>query len=113
MNEHNFHASVAPDTTAQSASGVTTPDILAEEKEQQQDYQGIEDDGKSAQAEDPNDVKEEYPSGLMLVPILIAILCAVFLTALDMTIIGTAIPKITDEFEGLNMVSWVSQTPSH
>jgi hypothetical protein len=113
MNKHNFHTSVAPDTTAQSASGVTTPDILAEKKEQQQDYQGIEDDGKSAQAEDSNDVKEEYPSGLMLVPILIAILCAVFLTALDMTIIGTAIPKITDEFEGLNMVSWVSQTLSH
>lgn len=45
---------------------------------------------------------------MRLVPILIAVLCAVFLTALDMTIIGTAIPKITDEFQGLNMVSWVS-----
>jgi hypothetical protein len=113
MSKPNFHTSAAPDTTAQSTSGVTTPDMLVAEKERRQNYQGIEDDGKSAQAEDSNDAKEEYPSGLMLVPILIAILCAVFLTALDMTIIGTAIPKITDEFEGLNMVSWVSQTPSH
>ena len=33
-------------------------------------------------------------------------ICSVFLVALDMTLIGTAIPKITDDFDGLNMVSW-------
>lgn len=49
---------------------------------------------------------EEYPTGTRLVPILLALICAVFLVALDMTIVGTAIPKITDEFDGLNMVSW-------
>ena len=108
MNEHNFHTSIAFDATAQSAGGVVKPENIAEEKTQQQNNQGIEEDVKSEQDEKPDDVKEEYPSGILLVPILIAILCAVFLTALDMTILGTAIPKITDEFGGLNMVSWVS-----
>ena len=84
------------------------PKNIADEKTQQQNNQGIEEDVKSEQDEKPDDIKEEYPSGILLVPILIAILCAVFLTALDMTILGTAIPKITDEFGGLNMVSWVS-----
>jgi len=84
------------------------PENIAEEKVQHQNDQGIEEDVKSEQDEKPDDIKEDYPSGILLVPILIAILCAVFLTALDMTILGTAIPKITDEFGGLNMVSWVS-----
>ncbi|KAI4939710.1 uncharacterized protein J4E92_000996 [Alternaria infectoria] len=106
MNEHNFHTSIAFDATAQSAGGVVKPENIAEEKTQQQNNQGIEEDVKSEQDEKPDDIKEEYPSGILLVPILIAILCAVFLTALDMTILGTAIPKITDEFGGLNMVSW-------
>jgi hypothetical protein len=33
-------------------------------------------------------VKEEYPTGRRLIPILVAVLCAIFLVSLDMTIIG-------------------------
>ncbi|KAL1798642.1 hypothetical protein ACET3X_002679 [Alternaria dauci] len=106
MDSHRTDTSAVPGTATQSASGVTTPDILAEEKEQQQHKQGMEEEVRSAQDDATNKVQEEYPSGMRLVPILIAVLCAVFLTALDQTIIGTAIPKITDEFQGLNMVSW-------
>jgi hypothetical protein len=113
MEAHETETSAAPGMATQSASGVTTPDILAEEKEQQQYKQGMEEGVRSAQDDATDKVEEEYPSGMRLVPILIAILCAVFLTALDMTIIGTAIPKITDEFQGLNMVSWVSLTPQY
>ncbi|KAL1893965.1 hypothetical protein Sste5346_006106 [Sporothrix stenoceras] len=48
----------------------------------------------------------EYPTGLKLAVLVSAAIVAVFLIALDQTIVGTAIPKITDEFHGLNDVSW-------
>jgi predicted MFS family arabinose efflux permease len=92
------------DTHGHSASGITTPDLLVEEKEQQQVYrQRIE--GEDAAISDDAPV-EIYPTGRRLAPVVLALVCSVFLVALDMTIIGTAIPKITDEFGGLNMVSW-------
>jgi fucose permease len=88
----------------QSASGVTTPDLVAEEKKQQGDYnQSVE--GQDAVTSDELLV-EEYPTGRRLIPVVVALVCSVFLVSLDMTIVGTAIPKITDEFDGLNMVSW-------
>ncbi|CAN9199355.1 unnamed protein product [Alternaria alternata] len=105
MDSHRTKTSAASDTATQCTSGVTTPDVFAEEKEQQQYKQDME-EVRSTHDDATNKIQEEYPSGMRLVPILIAVLCAVFLTALDMTIIGTAIPKITDEFQGLNMVSW-------
>lgn len=40
----------------------------------------------------------QYPEGLKLITIILALCLAVFLVALDQTIISTAIPKITDHF---------------
>lgn len=48
----------------------------------------------------------EYPTGFRLGMIVLALLLSVFLVALDMTIIGTAIPKITSEFSSLDQVGW-------
>uniref|UniRef100_A0A8H7K8Y8 Major facilitator superfamily (MFS) profile domain-containing protein n=1 Tax=Bionectria ochroleuca TaxID=29856 RepID=A0A8H7K8Y8_BIOOC len=48
----------------------------------------------------------EYPKGSHLVLVTTALVLSVFLVALDQTIVGTAIPKITDEFKGLQYVSW-------
>ncbi|KAF2831015.1 MFS general substrate transporter [Ophiobolus disseminans] len=87
-----------------SASGVTTPDLEAEEKERQLDSEPSIDGQEVAVQHDAT--AEIYPTGKALVPILFALVCAVFLVAIDMTILGTAIPKITDEFDGLNSVSW-------
>jgi MFS transporter, DHA2 family, glioxin efflux transporter len=50
---------------------------------------------------------EQYVTGAKLIPVILALVLAVFLIALDMTIVGTAIPKITDEFHGLSQVPWV------
>lgn len=44
--------------------------------------------------------------GVPLVLTLIALSCAVFCVALDMTIIATAIPRITDEFHALQDIGW-------
>ncbi|KAL3474760.1 MFS general substrate transporter [Aspergillus californicus] len=50
--------------------------------------------------------KAQYPHGLRLALIVLAIMFSIFLMALDQTIIATAIPKITDDFKGLANVSW-------
>lgn len=48
----------------------------------------------------------EYPHGLKLWLILAALCLAVFLVALDQTIISTAIPKITDHFRSVKDIGW-------
>ncbi|KAF2790854.1 MFS gliotoxin efflux transporter glia [Melanomma pulvis-pyrius CBS 109.77] len=57
-------------------------------------------DGNQALAED------EYPHGLRLFLLAGASIMGVFLISLDQTILGTAIPKITDEFGGIGDVTW-------
>jgi MFS family permease len=105
MDSEKDSSLALPGTEKQSASGVTTPDLVGDEKEQQSYEQSIQEQ-ENTNADATPAVKEEYPTGKRLVPILLALVCSVFLVSLDMTIIGTAIPKITDEFHGLNMVSW-------
>ncbi|RDL36683.1 MFS general substrate transporter [Venustampulla echinocandica] len=48
----------------------------------------------------------EYPTGMKLGLISLALCLSVFLMALDNTIIATAIPKITDQFQSLPDVGW-------
>jgi len=48
----------------------------------------------------------EYPTGMKLRLISLALCLSVFLMALDNTIIATAIPKITDQFHSLPDVGW-------
>lgn len=50
---------------------------------------------------------EVYPKGLKLASILLSIYLSVFLVALDRTIIATALPKITDEFNSFGDIGWV------
>lgn len=48
----------------------------------------------------------QYPEGLKIVSIILALCLAVFLVALDQTIISTAIPKITDHFKSTEDIGW-------
>lgn len=48
----------------------------------------------------------EYPTGVKLGLITLALCLSVFLMALDNSIIATAIPKITDQFHSLPDVGW-------
>ena len=48
----------------------------------------------------------EYPEAGKLIFILLALALSIFLVSLDMTIIATAIPRITDEFHSLDDVGW-------
>ncbi|KAJ5741185.1 major facilitator superfamily domain-containing protein [Penicillium malachiteum] len=48
----------------------------------------------------------EYPSLAKVMIIISALYLAVFLVALDQTIIGVAIPKITDQFKSISDIAW-------
>ena len=48
----------------------------------------------------------DYSHGFKLAFIVVALALSIFLVALDMTIVATAIPRITDEFHSLNQVGW-------
>lgn len=54
----------------------------------------------------------EYPEGFKLWVILSALCLAVFLVALDQTIISTAIPVITDHFNSIRDIVSTSITAS-
>jgi MFS family permease len=58
--------------------------------------------------EPESDTQDEgqYPKGIRLAVIALSILLCVFIMALDLTIIGTAIPRITDQFHSLADVGW-------
>jgi MFS family permease len=58
----------------------------------------------SEKAEDESD--KDFLTGKKLALVIIAAALAMFLVALDRTIIGTAVPRITDSFHSLNDVGW-------
>ncbi|CAK7225441.1 hypothetical protein SBRCBS47491_005891 [Sporothrix bragantina] len=49
---------------------------------------------------------DPYPTGSKLTFIVVSLVLTTLLIAMDMTIVATEIPKITDEFHGLDKVSW-------
>ncbi|KAH7142749.1 major facilitator superfamily transporter [Dactylonectria estremocensis] len=53
-----------------------------------------------------DNIQCEYPTGLRMFFVTTSMVLSVFLVVLDMTIVATAIPKITDEFHKLNDISW-------
>ncbi|KAI0191321.1 putative efflux pump antibiotic resistance protein [Astrocystis sublimbata] len=58
-------------------------------------------------AEDPTPPTEsEYPQGFKLAMIVVALVLSLFLISIDLTIVSTAIPRITDEFKSLLDVAW-------
>lgn len=66
------------------------------------DRQWHEEDGSTLQQVE----SALYPGPAKLIPILLAVVLSIFLVALDMTIVATAIPRITDEFQSLDDVGW-------
>ncbi|CAI7596834.1 unnamed protein product [Penicillium discolor] len=48
----------------------------------------------------------EYPGPAQVALIMTCILCAIFIMSLDRTIISTAIPQITNEFNSLDDIGW-------
>ena len=55
---------------------------------------------------DDTELKREYPSGLAVTLILKSVTLAYFLFSLDLTVISTATPAITTQFDSLVDVGW-------
>lgn len=71
-----------------------------EKKAQQLSYE-------ESSTQDSDTGKEtEYPPTSQVIVIILAIYLAAFLVALDQTIIGVAIPKITDQFKSIPDIAW-------
>jgi hypothetical protein len=80
---------------------------LSSEKQNGTDIIPASSDDIEKPADNPTaDDEIQYPTGARIVLILSALCAAVFLVALDQTIISTAIPKITDEFNSIGDIGW-------
>ncbi|KAK1063389.1 hypothetical protein LTR74_009546 [Friedmanniomyces endolithicus] len=115
-----------PTTTPAIASNMTDATMTMPVEKPEQAHQRPESLASSEaeaemekQASPPSDLKPSVSNGEQVFPpfrqrviVMIAILLAVFLIALDRTIIATAIPKITDEFHSLNDIGWYVHTIS-
>lgn len=62
-------------------------------------------DASSVEAQG-SDKDPQFPPLGQVIIIVLAIYLAAFLVALDQTIIGVAIPKITDQFESIPDIAW-------
>ena len=58
------------------------------------------------QQEPPTASPHAYPKGFKLILIVIGLCLSVLCMALDNTIIATAVPRITDEFDSLQDIGW-------
>ena len=107
-SEHTYPLGLLdPKSEANSTHTPSTAPEVAYEKESGKITTNDDDEGQ--EEPDPDDAKaDEYPSGLRLVFVVVALTLSIFLVSLDLTIVATAIPKITDEFHGLDDVSWYS-----
>lgn len=87
-----------------------TTETVTDEKTSADPSQGISrvgsTTGTSIRRTETREDGSEYPAGLKLFLIIVALCLAVFLMCLDNTIIATAIPKITDQFNSLDDIGW-------
>ncbi|CZT01043.1 related to transporter (major facilitator superfamily) [Rhynchosporium agropyri] len=67
-------------------------------------------DNPEARSDNDEEEEEVYPPWKRVAVIMIAVYCTMFIVALDRTILGTAIPQITDEFNSINDVGWYASS---
>ncbi|APA14669.1 hypothetical protein sscle_13g094390 [Sclerotinia sclerotiorum 1980 UF-70] len=95
-------------TASSGGETIDTPEGCASFSQKEPAVSMIPKDSTSAATERPTSGTSEpqYPEGLKLITIILALCLAVFLVALDQTIISTAIPKITDHFRSTGDIGW-------
>lgn len=67
------------------------------------DTAGLADSGPS---HNEDGIVEEFPTGFKLYAVLGSLVMSMLLASLDLTIISTAIPRITDQFHSVDQVGW-------
>ncbi|KAK3369997.1 major facilitator superfamily domain-containing protein [Podospora didyma] len=99
------NAYLSSDSTRAPSRAVST---IENEKNMDSDEKKTGNDDAASTGAEAAVVSDEgdYPTGVAFAFIVVALVLSIFLVALDMTIVATAIPKITDEFGGLEDVAW-------
>jgi len=90
-------------------NGIVTGDKINTKKEQGNTNEKTAEERGNDAADDPVDEQNDeskYPGGAKLAVLAFGLCMAIFVVALDNTIIATAIPKITTVFNSLNDVGW-------
>lgn len=115
LANHNANQDANQDATSQHSAVLQeipsdTPSPSSSEKDGIDKPIGIKEATKeeteSIKPADDSAETPEYPTAWKATLIIGAIFLAVFLVALDQTIIGTAIPRITDQFRSVGDVGW-------
>ncbi|KAL8823438.1 MAG: hypothetical protein Q9191_005855 [Dirinaria sp. TL-2023a] len=97
------HLSV-PNDGAEKSSQATSDDLPTPNNELEKTATAPNEDGEDDDLSRINTA--DYPRAFKLAMIVVALVLSIFLVALDMTIVATAIPRITDEFHSLDQVGW-------
>lgn len=90
--------------TSYSETKNDIPSSLYDERNERKSIE--KDEPSSTDADEQQDGEPEYPKAAKLIFIVISLVLSMFLIALDMTIVATAIPQITDDFNSLDQVAW-------
>ncbi|MCJ1382448.1 hypothetical protein MMC17_005561 [Xylographa soralifera] len=78
---------------------------MEKEDQKQEEY----DESKTYSKEDPTqgtEDEEKYPPFKVVLPVVLSLYLAIFLISIDRTIIGVAIPAISNEFNSFGDISW-------
>lgn len=107
MAEPDRRSSLSGRTAKEVDANNTLPSEKVDIEDSRPDNGSVEKQENTAvEANETTAEEEEYPGALALTCIVIALILAMFLVALDMTIVATAIPEITDQFHSLDQVGW-------
>lgn len=97
---------MAPEDEKASSADQTQASVMKSPAEESKEVsKEITTPTESLEKEPPTE-EHEYPRIGKLIVIILGLYLAVLLVALDQTIIGTAIPKITDQFKSIEDVGW-------
>ncbi|KAJ5833437.1 efflux pump antibiotic resistance protein [Penicillium riverlandense] len=91
---------------APSAAISTTSTILDESDEQKVPEIAKGQIEMSEEKEDPASPADTGSDGVTLLMTVVALALSMFLVSLDMTIVATAVPSITSDFGGIELVGW-------
>lgn len=105
--------SSAEDAAATAPQSIDTSNVEDQFEPKNETIAGTSDDKSGAAGNESATAAPEYPKSWKLFVIVAALCLAVFLVALDQTIVAVAVPRITDHFHSLDDVGWydLPQTP--
>ncbi|KAJ2313455.1 hypothetical protein H4S02_004506 [Coemansia sp. RSA 2611] len=99
----------ASNSTAQDVSRTNTNDSALADEKDVADAKDIADAVASKDIESGEGAVAEQPvlAGKKMFGVMIALALSMFLAALDNTIVSTMLPKITEKFEALTLMTWI------